>query len=70
MEIWAIIKTIPVLASILETLLQSYQSYQVAQITNVADSKKEEINLVMEKIKNAKTNEERRLLLRILGKLQ
>jgi hypothetical protein len=69
MEIWAIIKTIPVLASILETLLQSYQSYQVAQITNVADSKKEEINLVMEKIKNAKTNEERRLLLRILGKL-
>ena len=69
MEIWAIIKTIPVLASILETLLQSYQSYQVAQITNIADSKKEELNFVMEKLKNAKTNDERRLLLRIISKL-
>ena len=69
MEIWAIIKTIPVLASILETLLQSYQSYQVAQITNIADSKKEELNFVMEKLRNAKTNDERRLLLRIISKL-
>jgi hypothetical protein len=69
MEIWAIIKSIPVLASILETLLQSYQAYQVAQITNQADAKKEEVNLVIEKIKIAKTNDERRLLLRILSKL-
>ena len=69
MEIWAIIKTIPVLASILETIVQSYQAYQVAQITNLADSKKEELNFVMEKLKNAKTNDERRLLLRIISKL-
>lgn len=69
MEIWAIIKSIPVLASILETLLQSYQAYQVAQITNQADAKKEEVNLVIEKIKIAKTNDERRLLLRIISKL-
>lgn len=69
MEIWAIIKTIPVLASILETIVQSYQSYQVAQITNLADSKKEELNFVMEKLKNAKTNEERRIILRIVSKL-
>lgn len=69
MEIWAVIKSIPVLASILETLLQSYQAYQIAQITNQADSKKEEVNFVIEKIKIAKTNDERRLLLRILGKL-
>jgi hypothetical protein len=69
MEIWAIIKSIPVLASILETLLQSYQAYQIAQITNQADAKKEEVNLVIEKIKIAKTNDERRLLLRILSKL-
>lgn len=69
MEIWAVIKSIPVLASILETLLQSYQAYQIAQITNQLDAKKEEVNLVIEKIKIAKTNDERRLLLRILGKL-
>jgi hypothetical protein len=69
MEIWAIIKSIPVLASILETLLQSYQAYQVAQITNQADAKKEEVNFVIEKIKIAKTNDERRLLLRIISKL-
>lgn len=69
MEIWAVIKSIPVLASILETLLQSYQAYQIAQITNQSDAKKEEVNLVIEKIKIAKTNDERRLLLRILGKL-
>ena len=69
MEIWAIIKTIPVLASILETIVQSYQSYQVAQITNLADSKKEELNFVIEKLKNAKTNEERRIILRIVSKL-
>jgi len=69
MEIWAIIKTIPVLASILETIVQSYQTYQVAQITNLAESKKEELNFVMEKLKNAKTNDERRILLRIISKL-
>jgi hypothetical protein len=69
MEIWAVIKSIPVLASILETLLQSYQAYQIAQITNQADAKKEEVNFVIEKIKIAKTNDERRLLLRILSKL-
>jgi len=69
MEIWAIIKTIPVLASILETIVQSYQTYQVAQITNLAESKKEELNFVMEKLRNAKTNDERRLLLRIISKL-
>lgn len=69
MEIWAVIKSIPVLASILETLLQSYQAYQIAQIANQSDAKKEEVNLVIEKIKIAKTNDERRLFLRILGKL-
>jgi hypothetical protein len=69
MEIWAVIKSIPVLASILETLLQSYQAYQIAQITNQADAKKEEVNFVIEKIKIAKTNDERRLLVRILSKL-
>lgn len=69
MEIWALIKTIPVLARIFEMIFQSYQAHQISLIVNKAEAQKEEVNLMMEKLKNAKSNDERRLLLRIISKL-
>ena len=68
--ILSFLKAIPGVVKIFESLWGMFNNYRNARIDNKYDNKTAEVSVVIQRIKKAKTNAERKELVKLLNSLK
>jgi len=66
---WTFIKAIPGIVALLTYLKDTYEKYKQEKIKREADKRKTEIEKITKELKNAKSDEERKKLLKRLSNI-